>query len=88
MSQKSFSRNILKFIIPLFVAATFTFVNQKTPVATSAWSGTQTSTAGNYYSSITGSESGSSLKSKLTSIISSGTNESYDWGRYEEADEA
>lgn len=88
MSHKSFKRNILKFIIPLFVGATFVFVNQKTPVQTAAWSGAQTSSAGNYYASV-GSETGDSLKNKLKSIISSPTpSTNYDWSRYEAADEA
>lgn len=53
---------------------------------TIAWSGTQTSTEGNYYSSCKGL-SGSALVSKLKSIISS-ANVSYDWSRYMAADEA
>ncbi|MFA5660527.1 MAG: endonuclease, partial [Bacilli bacterium] len=54
----------------------------------SAWSGPQTSNEGNYYTSVTGNETPSALKSKLKGLISSGTNESYDWSRYEAADEA
>ena len=56
-------------------------------VATSAWSGPQTSTEGNYFASVR-SETGAALTNKLKSIISVGTNESYDWSRYEAADEA
>lgn len=53
-----------------------------------AWSGAQTSNEGNYYSSVTGSETATALQSKLKGIISTGTSESYDWSRYEAADEA
>ena len=88
MSKKFINRNILKLIIPLFVMTTFVSVNKKAAVSTSAWSGSQTSNEGNYYSSVTGSDSGTALKSKLQGIISSGTNESYSWERYEAADEA
>ncbi len=56
-------------------------------VATSAWTGPQTSTEGNYYASV-GSETGAALTNKLKSIISVGTNESYAWSRFEAADEA
>lgn len=53
-----------------------------------AWSGPQTSNEGNYYSSVTGSETPTALKTKLKGIISTNTDESYDWSRYEAADEA
>lgn len=53
-----------------------------------AWSGPQTSNEGSYYSSVTGSETATALKSQLKGIISTGTSESYDWSRYEAADEA
>lgn len=75
----------------LFALLINPFVVQKSAerqyVATSAWGGPQTSTEGNYYASVS-SETGASLTSKLKSIISVGTRESYDWSRYEAADEA
>lgn len=75
----------------LFALLINPFVVQKSAerqyVATSAWTGPQTSTEGNYYASV-GSETGAALTSKLKSIISVGTSESYDWSRYEAADEA
>lgn len=58
------------------------------PTPLSAWSGPQSSNEGNYYSSITGTENATTLKSKLKTLISTGTSESYDWSRYEAADEA
>lgn len=65
-----------------------TYQKDNNPVVASAWSGTQTSTQGDYYSSIADSLTGSNLISSLKSIISSGANESYDWARYRAADEA
>lgn len=62
-------------------------IKGKAIVGVKGWSGPQTSTAGTYYDSV-GSLTGSALQTKLKSIISSGTSESYDWSRYEAADEA
>lgn len=69
--------------------STFTVVNHpsEAPIKASAWSGVQTSNEGSYFSSV-GNETGEALKLKLRSIISSGTSESYNWERYEAADEA
>ena len=77
-------------VISLLVGVTsFSLSNTQTKVSTPAyaWSGTQTSTEGTYFNSV-GSETGETLKLKLRSIISVGTSESYDWSRYEAADEA
>ncbi len=71
----------------LSVASLVAFTSHSSLTGASAWSGPQTSTAGNYYASV-GSETGEALKLKLRSIISSGASESYDWSRYEKADEA
>ena len=57
-------------------------------VRTEAWSGTQTSTEGTYYSTV-GSETGTALLNKLKTITGNPTPQtSYDWYRYEAADEA
>lgn len=75
-------------VFSLLLLSFFAFGINKAPVQTSAWSGTQTSTAGNYYSSV-GSETGSALKSKLNTITGSPKPlVSYDWSRYSAADEA
>lgn len=66
---------------------TYKINHQSSTTSASAWSGVQTSQEGSYFSSV-GAETGESLKLKLRSIISSGTSESYDWPRYEAADEA
>ncbi len=80
---------ILSTLSVLFLGSLFTFrsilKDDNTPV--SAWSGPQTSNEGNYFASV-GQETGETLKNKLKSIISVGTSESYDWSRYEAADEA
>ncbi len=52
-----------------------------------AWSGTQTSSEGTYYEEARGL-SGSALKSSLDTIISRNVSTSYNWTRYEAADEA
>ena len=56
-------------------------------VEVEAWSGTQTPNIGTYYASITADMTGSELKSKLKTIISSPFNASYNWSRYEALDE-
>lgn len=53
----------------------------------SAWSGTQISNEGSYYEEARGL-SGTALKTKLDTIISRNVSTSYDWPRYEAADEA
>lgn len=84
-------RLILSILLPILglsmaaSAAAMSFFSAEAE-PTLAWSGTQTSTEGNYYSSCKGL-SGSALVSKLKSIISN-ANVSYDWSRYMAADEA
>ena len=56
-----------------------------TPEPVLAWSGTQTSTEGNYYESARGLK-GQALTDELHDIIQN-ANTSYDWSRYEAADE-
>ena len=71
----------LLLALPLAITATHSEASVK------AWSGPQTSNEGSYYSSV-GNETGSALKGRLKSIISSNVSTSYDWSRYEAADEA
>ncbi|MFA5660387.1 MAG: Ig-like domain-containing protein [Bacilli bacterium] len=77
---------ILFGLLGLLVSPILTLNNQKEVIKTSAWSGTQTSTAGSYYASV-GDETGSALASRLTTITA-GANVDYDWPRYRAADEA
>lgn len=74
-------------LLSLITLSTFSLLGKQEDIKASAWSGTQTSSAGSYYNSVS-TETGENLKLKLRGIISSGTSESYDWGRYEAADEA
>lgn len=80
---------ILSTLSVLFLGSLFTFrsILKDDNIPVSAWSGPQTSNEGNYFASV-GQETGETLKNKLKSIISVGTSESYDWSRYEAADEA
>ncbi len=86
-------RNIFaKFTLSsLLLIALFTFTSVRASsnlVRTEAWSGTQYSTEGTYYSTV-GSEEGTELLNKLNTITGNPTPlVSYDWSRYEAADEA
>ena len=61
----------------------------KQVVETHAWSGTQTPNIGNYYQGLDSNLTGSAFKNSLKQVISAGNiNQSYDWSRYEAADEA
>ena len=87
------SKKVNIFLLSLLALGSFYVTkqsNQKEQSITklSAWSGLQTSNEGNYYTSVTGNETPSALKSKLKGLISTGTNESYNWSRYEAADES
>lgn len=84
---KRINRTLLGLLLLTGSVFTYQLNHTNDTVSASAWSGTQTSTEGNYFSSV-GSETGEALKLKLRSIISAGTSESYDWPRYEAADEA
>lgn len=81
--KKSF---LLFGLLGLLVAPILTFNSRQEVMKTAAWSGTQTSTAGTYYASV-GNETGQALVSRLNSITA-GAKTSYDWSRYEAADEA
>ena len=65
------------------------FKNQTNDITTSAyaWSGTQTPNIGSYYNKVSDSLVGNQLKAKLKEINPS-MSTSYDWSRYEDADEA
>lgn len=86
-------RNIFtKFsLTAILLSALFAFSSVRASsniVRTEAWSGTQTSTEGTYYSTV-GSETGTALLNKLKTITGNPTPQtSYDWYRYEAADEA
>ncbi len=87
------SKKVNIFLLSLLALGSFYVTkqsNQKEQSITklSAWSGPQTSNEGNYYTSATGNKTPSALKSKLKGLISTGTNESYNWSRYEAADES
>lgn len=84
---KTINRTLLGLLLLTGSVFTYQLNHTNDTVSASAWSGIQTSTEGNYFSSV-GSETGEALKLKLRSIISAGTSESYDWSRYEAADEA
>lgn len=89
MTKKTNDRVLRFFTSLLFTLTLFSVTGKKDAVSTSAWSGSQTSTMGSYYNSVSASASGTSLASTLKGIISSPSpNVSYDWGRYEAADEA
>lgn len=81
--RPKFINKVLYTFLLLFSFIT-TIDQRVTP--TSAWSGPQTSTAGNYYAAV-GSETGEALRNKLKTITN-GAQVSYDWSRYEAADEA
>ncbi len=70
----------------LLSAAAVGLNNNNTVVKTNAWSGNQTSTAGNYYDSVD-HLTGASLKSGLQTLLKQNISTSYDWSRYEAADE-
>ncbi len=87
--KKSFKLSLASLLV--FVA-TFGMVaaimhNAYSTKETKAWSGEQTPNIGNYYDSITDSMTGSTLLSKV-SLLSKGTNKSYDWSPDELGDEA
>ena len=73
--------------ISSFVAIAKFHHSEKTAESALAWSGNQTPNIGNYYSQITDSMTGSTLQAKLKQINPS-MSKSYDWSRYEAADEA
>lgn len=84
--MSKFKHIFLGGLLSLVVSPLFGLSSAHNYVATNAWSGPQTSTAGTYYASV-GSETGTSLVSKLKTVTS-GAQVSYDWSRYEAADEA
>lgn len=90
--QKQRTRRKTHKLITLFLGfLLLTFVNvskSNAPLQASAWSGTQTSNYGAYYDSVS-TETGNALKSKLKTITSSPKpSTSYDWTRFQGADEA
>ncbi len=91
MKKHSFRRKthkLLTLTLGLLLLTFFNVSKSNERLQTHAWSGTQTSNYGSYYDSVS-TETGSALKSKLKTIISSPTpTVSYDWSRYEAADEA
>ncbi len=83
-----------KILLAVFIIGTtfFGFQNSSNITipnksATFVWNGEQTSTEGDYYDSCTGLV-GDELKAKLKTILSKDLKRSYDWSRYESADEA
>lgn len=78
---------ILSFtLIGIMSIGGLSFLANNEMIETGAWTAPQTSDAGTYYDSV-GSETGSALQAKLKSI-NEPKSTSYDWPRYEAADEA
>ena len=88
--KKSFKLSLASLLVSV---ATFGMVaaimhNAYSVKETKAWSGEQTPNIGNYYSSISDSLTGSALQSALKQKNDSlSKSPSYDWSRYEAADE-
>lgn len=88
--KKSFKLSLASLLVSV---ATFGMVaaimhNAYSARETKAWSGEQTPNIGNYYSSISDSLTGSALQSALKQKNDSlSKSPSYDWSRYEAADE-
>lgn len=88
--KKSFKLSLASLLVSV---ATFGLVaaimhNAYSVKETKAWSGEQTPNIGNYYSSISDSLTGSALQSALKQKNDSlSKSPSYDWSRYEAADE-
>ncbi len=88
MKRRNVIYKLALSVLVLTALFSFSSVRTSTPVQTQAWSGTQYSNEGTYYSTV-GSETGSALVSKLNTITGNPTPlTSYDWSRYEAADEA
>lgn len=88
MKRRNVIYKLALSVLVLTALFSFSSVRTSTPVQTQAWSGTQYSNEGTYYSTV-GSETGSALVSKLNTITGNPTLlTSYDWSRYEAADEA